>query len=331
MKTVKPDSRELRKLRRAYGSPPGELTQARLAELAFGDAELARQIGRIESGKDRVRLHTLACVLQVVLRLETEQEALDAVWDYIELDEVGGDRPEDWLAYAVRLDQNGDTGAAIQLSRTILRFVEPPHPEGVQTAIRLATFYDHAQQWEQALAVLDKLLNDEDLLDETPDATSWVRYQRGLIRRRLAEDLMARAHGRIGTATAALLRSARIELEDVRSTGPKHVQVAAEHQIAVLDLIAGDFARAIVGFQSCLLQRLDSKRVPGISTPGDFRSAYEHRRIGQCLALLGREQDECRAAFEEARTLAAGQERLLGEIRRDALALDLATDPPLGG
>lgn len=319
---------------RASVLPDGKkIAELRLLKM-WSQAEAAEEVGlkypanisRIERGM-RVRAETLKEVLQALLAVE--RPVVEEVFrDYVIPDIQGGEDPGQWLWLAIERDRQGNHGRAIEIGEHLLGQVRP-RALRTEVRVRLATFYDHASRWECALGVLDLIVGPGSTRPPRDDL--WVLYQRAVVQRRYAEDLIGRCGHRLPAAARRLLSSAEKDLREVRRHGERDHQVSADHQLGVLDLVGGRPREALKKFQSCLKRRQEDDGARPQQPEAAFRRAYEHRRIAQCHAMLGQKREAARH-FNAAVDLAVSSEhqRLLLELRRDGMAFGLKW-PERGG
>jgi len=313
-RTVMPNKKKIRALRKHR-----MWTQEKLAEEANCNK---RNVQRAETGKHRVYLATLDRIAQA-LKVEAHELMVPDI--------VGGDDPDEWLKRAIRYDLAANYGLAIEIGKVILESV--PSSESVfrQACVRLASFYEHTHDWEAALQLLDEhLLTDENLREPVKGQTAWALYQRGLIRRYLAEDYLRRSSGEKTSRIEQLLGDARADLEHVLAS-PEAARSAPLHQLGVLMMIEHDYSTAI----ETLLRSLRLRQAHDGDNPLDpkalYRHGYTYRRMGQCYARMGRltEAEECLARSQEI-AKATGHQRLLGEVKRDLDAWGLKRTSEFG-
>jgi tetratricopeptide (TPR) repeat protein len=319
-KTFKLNSWDLKILRRSEDDDVG-LTNRELATLMCSpkvdDIEsTVRSIGRAKAGDRRERDSLM--LIALALRME-----FDETW--VPDDE---DKVENLIDDMKRFDQSGNFAKARGIGLHLLNRSKNGlnHTERGEVIVRLAMVYDHDRNWKEALRLLE---NIDESLGTNHESYLWARYQRGLIQRVFAEDLLARRRGHeSGEFITTLLEGAREDLDYVADTEVRGLDVAAHHQLAVLLMIDDEFEQALAMLDGCLKQR---EEAPAESEERAlFRQAYEHRRIGQCHAFLG-SMEEARDSFELAATLAKQSEhqRLLLELTRDLEAWDLIDRVPV--
>ncbi len=174
------------------------------------------------------------------------------------------------------------------------------------TASALATFYDHAGRYEDGLNLLNRVL----AIGEIPlnrNSYEWAIYQRAILLRRCAEELMHRnpAYHR----AAEDLRCSFEDFERILNSENEQIVAAANHQLGVIKLINGKIDEAIVTFQLALEQRV-----------ANLGRCYDHRRIGQCFSRLGNTDDALHHFTKATTLLPVGNDRLRLEIERDCKA-----------
>jgi hypothetical protein len=181
-----------------------------------------------------------------------------------------------------------------------------------------------------ALEVLDRCLA---AAHETPATGGfmWAQYQRGVISRTSAEDLLAHSGWQLTEPIARLLQQAEDDLKQVRRRGGVEWKISADHHLGVIEMLRGNHERALGTFQDCLRHREQNKATCSEAHCAPHRQAFEHRRIAQCHARIAadatkaqRQKELACAAhhFTQARQLAsaANHARLLYELDRDVQA-----------
>jgi len=277
-----------------------------------------RNIQRIEQDGCRVAVSTLTEVAQ----------ALDVeVRELVVPDFLGGDDPQLWLKRAIRYDMNANYGLAIEIAEAILHYVSPEETVFQSTCVRLASFHEHCRNWEVALNLLEEhLLNVRQLLTHHVEGQSpWALYQRGLIRRCLAEDLLQRTGGQRTAAINRLLTGARTDLERIIASPDAH-KSAPLHQLGVLLMLDKDYPTAIETFQRSLRLRQSRDGENPLDHEALFRHGYTYRRLGQCYAHMGRSTDasECLLRAKEIAETTQ-HKRLAREVERDLTAWELSS------
>jgi tetratricopeptide (TPR) repeat protein len=97
---------------------------------------------------------------------------------------------------------------------------------------------------------------------------------------------------------AGQVKKAESLFHKVRDNAPRESnQLAALHQLGVIELKRRRFDEAETRFLECLRRRLERSKT-------DFRAAYEYRRLGEVYANIGRLK-EAKDAFEKAGKLVA--------------------------
>lgn len=313
-RSVMPNKEKIRALRKRR-----MWTQETLAEKVACNK---RNIQRAEAKGRRVSLTTLDEIAQA---LEVE------VHELMVPDIVGGDDPEEWLKRAIRYDLAANYGLAIEIGKVILESVPSSEDLFRKACVRLATFYEHSHDWEAALQLLDEhLLADEKLLEPVEGQTAWAMYQRGLIRRCLAEDYLRRSSGEKTPRIEQLLGDARADLERVLAS-PQATSSAPLHQLGVLLMIEQDYSTALEKLQRSLRLRQAHDGDNPLDHAALYRHGYTYRRMGQCYARMERleEAEECLGLAQKiAKT--TGHQRLLSEVKRDLDAWGLKRTSEFG-
>jgi tetratricopeptide (TPR) repeat protein len=168
------------------------------------------------------------------------------------------------LALAIRRDVMGDSRGALRLA---LLLEEESQDSSLQfrtrALVRLASFYDHLGEPAKGLAVLNRLHRQVAMDARLAREVWWIRYQQGTL---LAHDGHVQKAERI--------------LKAVRAHAPSDaMRTAALHQLGVIKLKQRDFGSAEI-FLVCLKERLARSR-------DDFRTIYEHRRLGEIYVAQG--------------------------------------------
>jgi transcriptional regulator with XRE-family HTH domain len=309
--TVLPFGERIRQRRERLG-----LTQAALARKA---GVSTRTISRAENGQhiDLEFLHFIAEALGVTFRDVACPEGSDR------------DDPQTWLVEMIESDRTGDFANAARIGEALVeRLLPTDHPLFVEACVRLAIVYDHQRRWEAGLHVLDKCLLGADEQDNRRDI-AWARFQRGVLRRVFAENLLLHSGRRFTTPIKTLLASAARDLQEAGRASDPGMQVAAGHQMGVLHLLEGRYERALETFEECLRHRSNGKadELPEMCVP--YRRAYEHRRIAQCHARMAEQLKEARSrnrARAKAREHFALALRLATESQHKRLQDDLRRD-----
>lgn len=251
--------------------------------------------------------------------------------DWRELADPSAVDPSDGLERAIELDQAGNSPAAIGLCERLRDSVPPSNPILYDIMVRLATFHDHSGEFEKAIGLLNKLIDcPPPLAAACVQKVSWAYYQRGVVRRRMIEDLLVRNGWR---RNATIRRGLRLVESDLMNMGTKtevSKNPAHQHQMGVLRLLGGDVKRALGLFKRAERLRRSIPRPDQGSA--DFRIGFEIRRQGQCHAHLG----DFRAAakcFSEARVIAISSKhkRLEDDVARDCIAFGIQGTAEMAG
>lgn len=307
-RSVMPNKDRIRNLRKRHA-----LTQQDLADKIGCDK---RNIQRAERDGCRVSLCTLDEIAQA---LEVETHEL------IVPDFLTGDDPEAWLERAIRYDLDANYGLAIQIAEAILAYASPPDSVFQKACIRLASFHEHCHNWERALDLLQAHVpTTAEALDASRDGqAAWGLYQRGLIRRCYAEDLLQHTAGARTPRITHLLSGAREDLQHVCES-PAASKSAPLHQLGVLAMLDGDNDQALALFHRSLRLRQERDGEDPLDHGALFRQGYTYRRMGQCYARMGQMTDahECLCrALDIAHV--TQHRRLALETRRDLTAWGL--------
>lgn len=315
--TVLPNAARIKELRIevgmrlfASGDPRGNAKGWTQRELADQCLLAVSTIENIESGRKLIRESTIAAVA-LVLGVPIDELILD--WN---LD----------ITQAIELDIAGRSEDAERYLLPMIERSSPGSPDKLALEAQQASFLDHQGRLEAAMSRLESALSelDEETLEEDRRTHYWwVRYQRGVVRGRLAERECRRTFGRVNLVARDHLERARAELLEVVKAGSGSLRIAAQHQLGVLALLegkndAGMLQNALEIFESCREERLALRSSAHTPT---FREAYEYRRIGQVTAMQGRAKDS-ETAFRKAIEIAREVDhvRLIQEIEDDMRA-----------
>lgn len=196
------------------------------------------------------------------------------------------------------LDMEERFDQAEVLYRRLWTTTGPDRPRDYATACaRLAEILEHQNRPQEGLEITEQF-NAQPGLRERCGRTYywWVQYQRGICLRRLHRyDEAVALFAQVGAAESG------------------H-EVSALHQLGVIDLELNRLDEAKAKFEEGLRRRSGQK--------WNHRCAFEHRRIGQILALSGHPV-EARAALERALTISinCGNHRYATQVRRDFITL----------
>ena len=156
------------------------------------------------------------------------------------------------------------------------------------------------------------------------EQANWALYLKGYVLRRHIEDLLLRTKGQMTKAIRLLLSESWLALINVDPGASSQLRVSKLHQCGVLKMVEQEFEIAIHWFKQSLAARQEIDHKSEQSGKRSFRQAYEYRRIGQCLALLGQSQEaleNCQVALEI--TKKTEHVRLRREIEKDIQAFGL--------
>lgn len=310
--------------RRPRGVMPNKIKIRRLRqERGWDQEEMAEKLGydkrtieRAEQKGKRISLYTISDIAET-LGVE--------IHDLIVPDIDGGDDPKEWLDRAIRADLASNYGYAIEVAKAIIEDVDVKTAIFGEACVRLAPFYDHRGDWETAIEVLQKNMLSDRVCpnDSVKGQLRWALYQRGILHRRYAEELLIHTGGKKTQQIKNLLAEAQSDFENVLRSGQKGQKAAPLHQLGVLLMINQRYEAAMRKFNESLKLREANARDP-TDPEVIYRLAYTHRRIGQCLAHQ-RQFKKAKQEFHTAMEMATQSKhrRLELEIQRELDAWSL--------
>jgi tetratricopeptide (TPR) repeat protein len=235
------------------------------------------------------------------------------------------DDVKDWTTVARHFDKQGEHDRAVDCMTTVVDCLDLGKPFHATALVYLTTFYEHLDLFEAAVKAVNAVIDHREKRKRFDDDYYWALYQRGIANRRIAE-LMRRRTWLLTNAVQQRLDAAREDFLKVIECGLESHCVSARHHLAVVDMHQGKYQEAITSLLECLEDR---QRAEGKS-PTDYeartRQAYEHRRLGQCYALLACNENgdefrnQAKRHFSLASELAAGDVRVRSEIEGDLSA-----------
>ena len=236
LRGVIPNKAKIRKLREERGWSQDDLAERTKCT--------KRTIQRAEEQGCRIDKFTLK---EIADALNVPKDLL-RVPDFTKTDDPG-----EWLTRAIRFDNEMNYGHAIEIGETVMQYLQSSDEASVEVCVRLASFYDHAREWEKALRLLaDNIpIDKKNLADSTNKQIVWALYQRGINQRCLAEDLLRRTAGKSTPTTKSLLIQARSDLENVHRCLEED-KSAPLHQLGILLMLDKKYAAANKTFDKSL-------------------------------------------------------------------------------
>lgn len=268
-------------------------------------------------------------------------EVLDMPFDRIWVPDERDD-PNQLAKNMCTADRRGNYAQAEMLGEYLVERQDIDKGLRNNVTIELARVYDHGRQWEKGRKLLEGALAGSAIVDALRPR---AEYQRAVLVIGLAQDYLNRTRSsyRPTKPIKDLIRQARVQLRELMGRVCVDVQlldahgqlavdpgkgtgadlamaVAAYHQLSLVELLEGNFQKALEGFQECLKVRLKNKADTFLAARD--RLAYEYRRMGQCQAHLGC-MDEAAGSFREALLLLSGHDRYRKEVERDQAAWEV--------